>query len=235
MKYNIITGGSSGLGFEIAKLIVEKDENIILIGRNIKKLEKCKSELKEYQKESKIITYPLDISDEKGVYYFIDFLDKNQYNVQRLFNVAGKGFYNNFNNITKEKMIDIFNSNLFGLILITKSICDYMLRHKIKNQRIISILSTAALKGKKNESLYNSAKFGAKGFLEALRDEIKEENIELINIYPGGMKTPFWKDSNANYNFDTFMDPLDVANEIINVSFNQKIFISDITINRPKR
>jgi hypothetical protein len=49
------------------------------------------------------------------------------------------------------------------------------------------------------------------------------------------MKTPFWKDSNANYNFDTFMDPLDVANEIVNISFNQKIYTSDITINRPKK
>jgi short-subunit dehydrogenase len=100
--------------------------------------------------------------------------------------------------------------------------------------RIINILSTAAQTGKTNETIYCSAKWGAKGFLESVRDEVHGGNIEIIIFYPGGMNTPFWNDIDSGYNFSTFMKAEDVAEEIVHVSLNDKMLISDLVINRRK-
>lgn len=100
--------------------------------------------------------------------------------------------------------------------------------------RIINILSTAALKGKKHETIYNAAKFGAKGFLEAVKDELTGTNIEIQVFYPGGMNTPFWDEVNSGYDFSSFMSPAHVAEEIISMSLNENMLITDVVINRRK-
>ena len=96
-------------------------------------------------------------------------------------------------------------------------------------------MSTAALSGKTNESLYNAAKWGARGFLEALRSELSDTPIEIINVYPGGMNTQFWNKMYSGYNTESFMDPEDVARNIVRVAMDRKVYVTDMTIQRPKQ
>lgn len=232
--YHLITGGSSGLGFEIARHLIKMDEHVIIVGRNQAKLDDAKEKLIEISSKADVLAYSLDISDEDDVNAFIETLETTEKHIKHLYNVAGSTFYGPISDISRHDIDGVLKSNMIGLMLFTSKMAGFMLKDTFEEKRIISVLSTAALRGKKNESIYNAAKWGARGYLESLREELCDKKIEIINIFPGGMKTPFWKESKSGYDVDAFMDPADVARNIVRISMDSKIYVTDITINRPK-
>lgn len=233
MKYSLITGGSSGLGYELAKKLIEEDKNIIIIGRNPEKLDNSLRELKELSRGTEVRGVQLDIARLSQVDDFFSTLEDEDIQIEHLYNNAGKGFFGSVEELTEEDIDSVLGSNLVGLINMTSRAARHM---KVSEEkcRITSILSTAALVGKKNETIYNSAKWGAKGFLESVRDEVRGGNIEILIFYPGGMNTPFWDHIDSGYDFSTFMKPEDVAREIVHASLNDRMLISDLVINRRK-
>lgn len=232
-NYTIITGGSSGLGYELSKFLVAEGKNIIIIGRNKEKLEKAQNKLNELNSNSVVIDYSFDISDVSQVDRFFDDLTAKKIKVNYLYNNAGKGFYGKVENISSKDINEVFNSNLIGLILMTSRFIR-LTKNNGTYSRVVNILSTAALVGKKMESVYNSAKWGARGFLESVRDEMKGTNIDVIICCPGGMNTEFWSDIESGYAFDTFMDPEWVAEEIIKTTTDERLVVTDLVINRRK-
>ncbi|HWQ30441.1 MAG TPA: SDR family NAD(P)-dependent oxidoreductase [Negativicutes bacterium] len=130
--------------------------------------------------------------------------------------------------------MDILKSNLIGLMLMTAHGVSHFKAFPAPKQRIVSVLSTAALKGKKNEAVYNASKWGARGFLESVRDEVSNTQIEVINTFPGGMITPFWDNTTSGYAVDTFMKPEDVAKQIVTLALDHNVYVSEVTINRPR-
>jgi len=233
MIYSLITGGSSGLGYELAKKLIKIGKNVIIMGRDEKKLNNSVKELKVISCDVKIIGVKIDISNLSEVDKFFLDLKTDDIEIEHLYNNAGKGFFGSVEELTEDHISSILKSNLVGLINMTSRAITHMKASKQKC-KIINILSTAALTGKKNETIYCSAKWGAKGFLESVREEISGGNIEIIIVYPGGMNTPFWDDIDSGYDFLTFMKAEDVAQEILNISLNDKMVISDIVIKRRK-
>ncbi len=232
--YHLITGGSSGLGYEIAKLLILMDEHVIILGRDVEKLERATQQLKEISKKADVLSYSLDISIEEDIDAFIETLETSGKSIRQLYNVAGSTFFGKVSSIHREDIDKVLTSNMIGLMLFTSKMVGYLQKEPYEDKRIISVLSTAALKGKKFETIYNAAKWGARGYLESLRDELSDTKIDVINVFPGGMKTDFWKDSASGYDVDHFMDPADVARNIVRVAMDSKVYITDITINRPK-
>lgn len=232
--YSVITGGSSGLGLEIAKALAHENQNLIIIGRSPEKLEATKQCLSVINPRIEVHVFPFDIADESQVSNFVNQLEQDKWPVKALYNVAGSAFYGAISQIEKKDIDAVLNANLTGLMLITLKLIPYMQKYPISRQRIISILSTAALKGKRNETIYNAAKWGARGFLESVRDELSDTPMEVINVFPGGMKTPFWNDSLSGYAVETFMDPRAVAKHIVSISLDEAVYVNDITIGRPK-
>ena len=99
---------------------------------------------------------------------------------------------------------------------------------------IVNIMSTAALVGKPNESVYCAAKWGARGFTEAIKTATKGTKIKVIGAYPGGMNTEFWsEDCGARLDTSNFMNPCEVAELIVHTALERKgMCVSDITIDR---
>jgi short-subunit dehydrogenase len=96
-------------------------------------------------------------------------------------------------------------------------------------------MSTSALFGRAEETIYCAAKWGARGYTEALRTELKGTKRNIIAVYPGGMRTDFWKIPGQNRDIISFMDPAEVASGIVNaVIVSDKMLVTDITINRKK-
>ena len=96
-------------------------------------------------------------------------------------------------------------------------------------------MSSAALKGNKNETVYCATKWGERGYTESLKAEYKGTSVKVVGVYPGGMNTNFWKDSRDYVSVeksDTFMNPVDVAKVIMdNISYDS-LNIADIMIER---
>ena len=103
------------------------------------------------------------------------------------------------------------------------------------DSKIINILSTAALKGNINESLYCAQKWGARGYTESLKATYKGTNVKVVSVCPGGMNTNFWE-NNRDYvskeKSQGWMKPKDVAKIIFDNVTAENLCISDIVIER---
>lgn len=106
-------------------------------------------------------------------------------------------------------MMDV---NLFGVIYGTQAVLPHMQRRK--RGVIINILSTSALTGRANSAAYCASKYAATGFTKSLRLETAAQNISVIGVYPGGMRTHFF-DEQKPAEYDRYMDPAYVARRII--------------------
>ncbi len=231
----IITGGSSGLGYEIAKQLRSNNFDLILIGTSKEKLSRAQAQLETIKSDATIEGFDFDISDEASVKNFFTILSDRQEVITYLFNVAGKSYYGSIEEITYADIMDTLKANMIGLMLMTAYGVKLFKSFPDSKQRVVSILSTAALKGKKHETIYNASKWGARGFLESVRDEVSSTHIDIINIYPGGMQTPFWDNSISGYAVDTFMKPEDVAKQVVAITADHNTWICDVTINRPRQ
>jgi short-subunit dehydrogenase len=226
-KISIVSGGSGGLGLEIAELLVKAGRNVLILGRNYEKLKKAGMRLKKAQILS------CNIGNEADIKKVGEFLELNSYTVEYLFNNAGSGLFLNSKESTAALIDRVFEANLKGMILLTTEI----LRRTPDEDEltIVNIMSSSAQLGRAYETIYCAAKFGARGYTEALRTELKGTKRNIVGVYPGGMKTDFWDTLGQDRDLSSYMDPAEVAEKIVNaVIVTEKLFVTDISINRKK-
>jgi short-subunit dehydrogenase len=232
-KISVISGGASGLGLEIARLLVKSGKNVLILGRNNEKLSKASHVLQKDSKNMIAESLVCNIGKEEDIRKVGEFLRNKSYEVEYLFNNAGMGLFTKAHNTTSDLIDTLFEANLKGMILLTSEIL--RLTPENKELTIVNIMSTSALFGRAEETIYCAAKWGARGYTEALRTELKGTKRNIIAVYPGGMKTDFWNIPGQNRDISTFMDPAEVAEKIVNaVIVTDKMFVTDITINRKK-
>ena len=227
----IVTGGSSGLGFEIARCLLQRGINTCIVGRTATKLDEAVSSLSSFNDQTQLLKFQGNVGDEEQVQALFEFLASKQLKVNMIFNAAGVGRFGDPDKITSDMIDTVFEANLIGLILITS----YGMREMgVSGGIIVNIMSTAALVGREKEAVYCAAKWGARGFMEAIKVATKGRPVKVIGVYPGGMNTPFWsEDCGLSPNTSKFMDPHDVAERIIDIATaDDSSLVTDITINR---
>lgn len=230
-KISLISGGSSGLGLEMAELLVKSGKNVIILGRSSERLSDAIKRLTRVAKNSFVESYKCNIGIEPEVKALGDYISGNSYIVEYLFNNAGRGLFRKAVETTSELIDMVFEPNLKGLILLTTEVLRITPPEEELN--IINIMSTSALLGRAEESVYCAAKWGARGYTEALRTELKGTRRNIIAVYPGGMRTNFWNVTEHNRQISGFMDPADVARKIVNAVLDPaKLVVTDITISR---
>ena len=232
-KISVISGGTSGLGLEIASFLIKSGKNVLILGKNSNKLADASSRLKKTSKNSLTESMICNVGIEEDIKKVGKFLTTNSFEVEYLFNNAGMGLFTKAHNSTSALIDTVFEANLKGMILLTSEIL--RLTPEEQELTIVNIMSTSALFGRAEETIYCAAKWGARGYTEALRTELKGTKRNIIAVYPGGMKTDFWSIPGQNRDISTFMDPAEVAEKIVNaVIVTDKMFVTDITINRKK-
>jgi len=230
-KISLISGGASGLGLEIADILVKSGRNVIILSRDGEKLDRASVRLKKSATDNSIDSIICNIGKEEDTNKVGNYLVKNNLSVEYLFNNAGMGLFANAETTTSAMVDTIFEANLKGMILLTSEIL--RITSKEEELTIVNIMSTSALVGRAQETIYCAAKFGARGYTEALRNELKGTRRNIIAVYPGGMKTDFWSIPGQTKDISGFMSPADVAAKIVNaVMVSDKMIVTDITINR---
>ncbi|PLR95394.1 SDR family NAD(P)-dependent oxidoreductase [Bacillus sp. T33-2] len=220
MRSIIITGAGSGLGKELSILLAEKGYHIILAGRTESKLHDVKKHI-EHEKGSASV-HILDIRNLEDVKEKILSIN-HKYDIYGLFNNAGIGFFGPFVAGSDTEIEDTFATNVFGTIHMTKAVLPYL---EMKQEGlVVNIISTAGLRGKKNEAVYASSKFAVRGFTESLQKEYERSNIRFIAAYMGGMDTPFWESSEHVADPKRFRSPREVAELIVSQLDQDNIII----------
>ncbi|TMU83608.1 SDR family NAD(P)-dependent oxidoreductase [Bacillus sp. BHET2] len=208
MNTAIITGGGSGLGKELGKLLSQQGFHIFLIGRTPDRLKEAAAEIKSIGGE---VSYAaLDIRSLDEIEQFNENHLKD-HTVQLLIHNAGVGYFGPFKDSTEEELLTMFETNALGPIRLTKA----LLNKLQPNSTIMNIISTAGLRGKKNESLYVASKFALRGFGESLQKEYEDSDLRIVNAYMGGMNTPFWENSDHISDPSRLRSPKEVAELII--------------------
>lgn len=222
----IITGGSSGLGLEMVKQALERGLYVCNLARNEQKMKELDDTFKENYKG-----FIGDIADENFIHSAINEISKIG-NIKYLVNNAQKSCFKKPTSYTS-KDIDISLGGLKGMILCSTKTLEVK---KEQDLKIVNIMSSAALKGNKQEALYCATKWGERGYTESLKTEYKGTSVKVIGVYPGGMNTDFWEDNREYVPYekaDTFMNPKEVATVILDAILNhQNVNIADIMIER---
>ena len=184
-KYVLVTGSSSGIGYEITLKLLDLGAKVIGIARNH---DRSKLENKNYT------TYKCDVSDHHKLEILLKQILKKHPQINCFISNAGYGDFGPLENFSTLQIKNFIATNLTSHIIITKLLLPHFKRIKIGD--IIFIGSEAGLLGAKNGSLYCTAKFGLRGFSDALSKDVVNKNIRVSIINPGMIRTNFFENLN---------------------------------------
>ena len=222
----IITGGASGLGLELVKQSLEKGLVVCNIDKDTEKMSKLNNDFKENYKG-----FCGDISNEEFMTNTINEI-KNIGNIKVLINNAGEPSFKIPTEYIKEDIDKCFKG-LQGMIIASTQV---LKAKEEKDVKIVNVMSSAALRGNKQESVYCATKWGERGYTESLKACYKGTSVKIIGVYPGGINTNFYKDSRdyvSEEKQNTFMNPTEVANTIMeNIFSTNNLTVADIIIER---
>jgi uncharacterized protein len=204
-KTVVITGGTSGLGFILAKQLLEKGSVVYITGRDQDKLLQAADQLQS----EKLHTLLFDVTDYTSVATACEHVSA----VDVLINNAGVWLEGSLDSVTPEQIANTLHTNLDGAVYVTKAVLPKMLTQE--EGFILNIVSSAGIKARAKTTVYAASKFGLRGFTEGLQEELSSTKIKVAGIYPGGMKTELFAKAGYPRPLDTYVHPEDVAKIII--------------------
>jgi short-subunit dehydrogenase len=185
-KNILITGASSGIGYELAKQLADENCNLILLARRKEILDSLAKEIKTNY--NSVLTYQCDIRNKSDVEsIFGDIRKKISYIDVGILN-SGVGRKSSVENFNSESADETFQVNVLGMIYcIAELLKDFLLR---KSGMIVGVSSIADSRGFPTNGLYCASKAAASIFLESIRIELKRKNVKVITVRPGFISTP---------------------------------------------
>ncbi|KWZ97407.1 oxidoreductase, short chain dehydrogenase/reductase family protein [Anaerococcus hydrogenalis] len=184
----IITGASSGIGYEFARQIDKKNyEEIWLIGRRAERLQNLSEKL-----QTRARIFALDLCEEKSFEILKKELENSNKKIGLLINSAGEGQNDYFKNTSFDKDMKTLDLNIKALTAMTKISLDFFQKDGI----ILNISSSAAFIPQAKFALYAASKSYVLSFSRALRREFKD--IKISVLCPNRVQTEFLKKSNNN-------------------------------------
>lgn len=190
-KLAFITGGSSGIGLETAKLLASQGCSLVLIARGQPLLDKACRTIKPLMDNpsQNINALSMDVADHDDVHQKIRMAVGKFGIPDILINCAGVGTGDYFENISYDQFDKVMKINVYGTRNVIYAILPFM-KQKGGGQ-IVNISSMAGLIGMFGYSLYSTTKYALVGFSECLRSELKRFNIIVTLVCPPEVKTPF--------------------------------------------
>jgi len=185
----LITGSSSGIGFETSLMLARNGIYTYATMRNLSKSQEILDIAKKECLPLKVLT--LDVTDEKSTKNAIDMVMHEQNRIDILVNNAGYSLVGALEQISMDEIKEEFETNFFGIIKLIQKVLPQM--RKQQSGRIINVSSLAGRIGLPLASAYVSSKFALEGLSESLKYEIQDFGIYVILIEPGVIKTNFIK------------------------------------------
>ena len=194
MKTALITGASSGIGYELAKIHAAKGGDLVLVARNKAKLDELKVEL-EKQFNVSVYTIGKDLSIVDAALEVYKETSEKGIQIDYLINNAGFGDFGMFSETEWEKEYQMINLNITALTYFTKLYLKDML--KCKSGKIMNVASTAAFVPGPTMAVYCATKPYVLSFSEAVDNEVREFGVTVTALCPGATESGFMTAASA--------------------------------------
>ncbi len=215
----LISGGSEGLGREIARILTSSHSVVILAP--------SREKLKEVAKELRCDFVVGDVSDSGAVEKAVAHTVKKYGRIDCLINNAGIYIEGPLETNTPEDIERIIAVNTLGTMLMTRAVVPIM--KKQRSGLIVNIVSQAGLRGKALRSVYGASKYAITGFTASLQPELAPYGIRVTGIYPAKMKTSLFRSAGVEKKFDDAFDPMYLAKTIaFLLTLPETVVITDI-------
>ncbi len=228
MKLALITGATKGIGRSTAKTFAKAGWNLILLARNIRKLEDLKNELSHYEIQINILA--CDLSKSEEVDRYLNQCLKSYGCPTVVINNAGFAFNGELVSMPLEKWQEIIQVNLTSVFQICSCIVPFM---RIKGGLIINVSSHAANNAFPQWGAYCISKAALASFTKCLREEERKNSIRACTITLGSVNTPLWDSEfvNSDFDKDSMLSSDKVSDTILFIAEQPKSqLIEDLTL-----
>lgn len=188
-KYALITGATSGIGYQLAKLFAKDGYNLVTVARNKNDLEKTAEEFtNKYGIE--VIPISKDLFKKEAPFELYDEIKEKGIQIDVLVNNAGQGIYGEFVETDIQRELDIIQLNVAGVVVLTKQFLKEMVARN--SGKILNVTSVAGKIPGPLQSVYHGTKAFAHSFTEAIRNEVKDTGVSITSLLPGATATDFF-------------------------------------------
>lgn len=193
-QYALVTGATSGIGYELAKLFAKNGYDLVMVARNHEELKNKADEFKGYGVN--VITISKNLFLEEEAYSLYSELKLNGISPAILVNDAGQGVYGKFQDTDIHREVDIINLNIVSVIILTK----LFLKDRLPqgSGKILNLASIASKAPGPWHSVYHGTKAFILSWSEAIREELKDTGITVTALLPGPTNTDFFNKAGMN-------------------------------------
>jgi 3-oxoacyl-[acyl-carrier protein] reductase len=178
----LVTGGSAGIGFAIAKMLIDAGARVAITGRDEKKLAEAARTLGATPIRA-------DVSKAADAERTMRVVLETFGHLDILVNNAGFGVFKELVDMDLESFQAVFATNVTGAMLMAQQAARHFITRKTGN--IINIASTSSLHGAARGTAYNSSKFALRGMTECWRAELRKYNVRVFLVSPSEVLTDF--------------------------------------------
>lgn len=213
-KYALVTGATSGIGKELAQLLVKDQYHVFIVARNQDELNNTSNELKMLG-GTEIRTISKDLFKREAAFEIYEEIKAQGVEIDILINDAGQGQYGEFIHTDIDRELDIIQLNIGACVILTKLFLKDMVARK--SGKILNVASVAAKIPGPWQAVYHGTKAFVHSFNEAVRSEIAGTGVTLTSLLPGPTETDFFHkaemENSKVVQSGDMSDPADVAKD----------------------
>jgi 3-oxoacyl-[acyl-carrier protein] reductase len=187
--FALITGGSSGIGYETARQLLARGARVAICGRDGNKLEAAAKELGA-------LAIVADVSREDDVLRMVRTVVEKLGDYNVLVNNAGFGSFAPLIDTSLEEMQRVFATNVFGAMVAARESARHFVARNYGN--IVNVSSSAGVRGFAGGTAYAASKFALSGMTECWRAELRKSNVRVMQINPSEVQTDFFRGREFN-------------------------------------
>jgi 3-oxoacyl-[acyl-carrier protein] reductase len=220
----LVTGGSSGLGYETAKLLISKGAKVAICGRK-------KDTIESAAKRLGARAIVADVSQEADVIRMVAEAKSALGGLNVLINNAGFGTFAPLVDVKVDDFEKVLHTNVIGAMLCARESAKHFI--ELGHGNIINISSTAGRAGFAGGSVYCASKFALSALTECWRAELRKHNIRVMQVNPSEVQTDFFINAGgAERPFnETKLQATEIAHTIVSMlELNDRGFITEATV-----
>lgn len=189
-KYALITGATSGIGYELAKLFAADGYNLIIVARTVTDLERTAAEFSSRYHVT-VMTIAKDLFEREAPFDLYDEIRQQGISIDVLVNDAAQGLFGKFVETDLQKELDMLQLNIGAYLILTKLYLREMITRG--DGKILNVASIASKVPGPYQSVYHGTKAFIHSFTEAIRAEIDGSGVTVTSLLPGATDTDFFR------------------------------------------